>query len=280
MEDMLAVNNIRVVYNDVCLVLKGISMRVAPGAGVALLGSNGAGKTTVLRAIAGILKLVNGEIEEGNIEFLGERIDRKSPEKIVQMGICTVPEGRGVFSELTVMENLKVGAYKREDSHGVDSDLTKVFNYFPILRERRHQLAGYLSGGEQQMIAVGRGRGEQQMIAVGRGLMAKPKLMMLDEPSLGLAPIVVSDIFRIIEIIHREEGVAILLVEQNAKIALELSQYGYIMENGRVVMDATTEVLSEDLDIKEFYLGLTTDNSRRKNFAQVKHYKRRKRWLS
>jgi len=267
-EDMLAVNNIRVVYNDVCLVLKGMSMRVAPGAGVALLGSNGAGKTTVLRAIAGILKLVNGEIEEGNIEFLGERIDKKSPEKIVQMGICTVPEGRGVFSELTVLENLKVGAYKREDSHGVNSDLTKVFTYFPILRERSHQLAGYLSGGEQQMIAV------------GRGLMAKPKLMMLDEPSLGLAPIVVSDIFRIIEIIHREEGVAILLVEQNAKIALELSQYGYIMENGRVVMDATTEVLSEDLDIKEFYLGLTTDNSRRKNFAQVKHYKRRKRWLS
>jgi len=268
MEDMLAVNNIRVVYNDVCLVLKGISMRVAAGAGVALLGSNGAGKSTVLRAIAGILKLVNGEIEEGNIEFLGERIDRKSPEKIVQMGICTVPEGRGVFSELTVMENLKVGAYKREDSHGVNSDLTKVFTYFPVLRERRHQLAGYLSGGEQQMIAV------------GRGLMAKPKLMMLDEPSLGLAPIVVSDIFRIIEIIHREEGVAILLVEQNAKIALELSEYSYIMENGRVVMDGESGVLSEDLDIKEFYLGLTTDNSRRKNFAQVKHYKRRKRWLS
>jgi branched-chain amino acid transport system ATP-binding protein len=150
----------------------------------------------------------------------------------------------------------------------VNSDLLKVFTYFPILRERRHQLAGYLSGGEQQMIAV------------GRALMAKPKLMMLDEPSLGLAPIVVSDIFRIIEIIHREEGVAILLVEQNAKIALELSGYGYIMENGRVVMDAESGVLNEDLDIKEFYLGLTTDNSRRKNFAQVKHYKRRKRWLS
>lgn len=264
---MLKVNNIKVVYNDVVLVLKGISMEIGPRAIVALLGSNGAGKSTTLKAITGILRIEDGEVEEGTIEFLGERIDKKSPEKIVNMGICAVPEGRGLFSELTVMENIKMGSYTRRDQHGIKEDLKKVFDYFPILQDRRLQLAGYLSGGEQQMLAI------------GRALMSKPKLMLLDEPSLGLAPIIVREIFRIIKWINQEESAAILLIEQNAKIALDYAQYGYVMENGRIVMDADSHILSSNLDIKEFYLGLT-DDSRRKNYANVKHYKRRKRWLS
>jgi len=264
---VLEVKNIRVVYSDVVLALRGISLEVGSKAVVALLGSNGAGKSTTLKAISGILDIEDGQIEEGSVEFLGERIDRKSPEKIVEMGVCAVPEGRGVFSELTVMENIRLGSFPRKDQQAVKEDFRKVLDYFPILRERGTQLAGYLSGGEQQMLAI------------GRALMAKPKLMMLDEPSLGLAPIVVDEIFDIVGKINREEHVAMLLIEQNAKIALEFAQYGYIMENGRVVMDADSKTLSNDLDIKEFYLGLT-DGSRRKNYAEVKHYKRRKRWLS
>ncbi len=264
---MLKINNIKVVYNDVTPVLMGISLKVDEGAIVTILGSNGAGKTTTLKATVGVLRIENGEIEEGSIEFLGERIDRKSPEKIVRMGICVVPEGRGVFSELTVLDNLKLGKITRRDRTGVEKDFTKVFDYFPILSKRRSQLAGYLSGGEQKMLAI------------GRALMGKPVLMLLDEPSLGLAPTVVHEIFRIIKSINREEKTAIMLIEQNAKLALSCAQYGYIMENGRIVMDAPSDVLNRDLDIKEFYLGLT-DGSRRKNYAEVKHYKRRKRWLS
>ena len=264
---MLEVKNLKVVYNDVVLALRGISLEIESGAIIALLGSNGAGKTTTLKAISGILELEDGEIEEGTIKFSGEKIDRKNPEKIVEMGICAVPEGRGIFCELNVMENLKLGAFTRKDQQGIKDDLTKVLDYFPLLRDRRTQLAGYLSGGEQQMLAI------------GRALMTKPKLMMLDEPSLGLSPIVVDEIFNIIKMINREKHVAILLIEQNAKIALECAEHGYIMENGRIMMDADSETLSNDLDIKEFYLGLT-DDSRRKNYAEVKHYKRRKRWLS
>ena len=264
---MLKINNIKVVYNDVVLVLMGISLEVGEGAIVTLLGSNGAGKTTTLKATIGVLRIEEGEIEEGSIEFLGERIDKKSPEKIVRMGICAVPEGRGIFSELTVPDNLKLGKITQKDQTGIKGDFTRVFEYFPILYKRRSQLAGYLSGGEQQMLAI------------GRALMGKPVLMLLDEPSLGLAPIVVREIFRIIKSINREENTAIMLIEQNAKLALSCAQYGYIMENGRIVMDAPSDVLNSDLDIKEFYLGLT-DGSRRKNYAEVKHYKRRKRWLS
>ncbi len=264
---MLKINNIKVTYNDVALVLMGISLEVGQGSIVTLLGSNGAGKTTTLKATVGVLRIEEGEIEEGSIEFLGERIDRKSPDKIVRMGICAVPEGRGIFSELTVLDNLKLGKIARKDQEGIGVDFAKVFEYFPILHKRRSLLAGYLSGGEQQMLAI------------GRALMGKPVLMLLDEPSLGLAPIVVHEIFKIIRSINREENTAILLIEQNAKLALSCARYGYIMENGRIVMDAPSDVLSGDLDIKEFYLGLT-DGSRRKKYAEVKHYKRRKRWLS
>lgn len=264
---MLKINNIKVVYNDVVLVLMGVSLQVGEGAIVTLLGSNGAGKTTTLKATIGVLRVEEGDIEEGSIEFFGERIDRKSPEKIVRMGICAVPEGRGIFSELNVMDNLKLGKISRRDRAGIERDFTKVFEYFPILFQRRSQLAGYLSGGEQQMLAI------------GRALIGQPVLMLLDEPSLGLAPIVVHEIFSIIKSINREENTAMMLIEQNAKLALSCAQYGYIMENGRIVMDAPSDVLNSDLDIKEFYLGLT-DGSRRKNYKDVKHYKRRKRWLS
>jgi len=264
---MLRVNNIEVVYNDVILALRGISLQVPEKSIIALLGANGAGKSTTIKAIAGILPLEDGEIEGGMVEFYGDRIDRKSPEEIVKKGISVIPEGRGVFPELTVGENIKVGAYTRKDTKGVQSSLQKVYEYFPILRERHSQLAGYLSGGEQQMLSI------------GRSLMSKPKLMMLDEPSLGLAPIIVREIFDILKTINKEENTAILLVEQNAKVALDTATYGYILENGRIVMDAKSEVLIEDRDVKEFYLGLT-DDKKKKNFANIKHYKRRKRWLS
>ena len=264
---MLKVNNLKVVYSDVVLALRGISLEVESGSIVALLGANGSGKSTTVKAISGILPIEDGEIEEGTIEFLGTKVNDESPERIVEMGISAVPEGRGIFSELNVLENLKVGAFCRRDKESVKEDFAKVLNYFPKLEARKYQLAGYLSGGEQQMLSV------------ARALMSNPKLMMMDEPSLGLAPIVVAEIFDIITMVNREQEVAILLIEQNAKIALEVAQYGYIMENGRVVMDADSSTLNGDLDIREFYLGLS-DGSKRKNFASVKHYKRRKRWLS
>jgi branched-chain amino acid transport system ATP-binding protein len=264
---MLRVNNIEVVYNDIILALRGISLQVPEKSMIALLGANGAGKSTTLKAIAGILPLEDGEIGGGIIEFYGERIDQKSPEEIVKKGISVIPEGRGIFPELTVGENIKVGAYTRKDAKGVQSSLKKVYEYFSILKDRHSQLAGYLSGGEQQMLSI------------GRSLMSKPKLMMLDEPSLGLAPILVREIFNILKTINEGENTAILLVEQNAKVALDIATYGYVLENGRIVMDAKSDVLIEDRDVKEFYLGLT-DDKKKKNFANLKHYKRRKRWLS
>ncbi len=263
---MLNVNNIEVVYNDIILALRGISLQVPEKSIITLLGANGAGKSTTIKAISGILPLEDGEIEGGVIEFCGEKIDQKSPEEIVIKGISVIPEGRGVFPELTVLENIKVGGYTRKDK-GIQASLGKVYEYFPILSERHSQLAGYLSGGEQQMLSI------------GRSLMSKPKLMMLDEPSLGLAPLIVKEIFRILKTINQGENTAILLIEQNAKVALDIATYGYVLENGRIVMDAESDVLREDRDIKEFYLGLT-DDKKKKNYADIKHYKRRKRWLS
>ena len=264
---MLRVNNIMVVYNYVILVLKGISVEVPEGSIVALLGSNGAGKTTTLRAISGILDSENGQLEEGNIEFMGKPINRLDADQIVKMGITMVPEGRRVFEDLTVIENLMIGAHIRSDRASVKRDLEMIFGYFPILAERKDQRALFLSGGEQQMLVI------------GRALISKPKLMMLDEPSLGLAPLLVKEIFRFLRRINIEQHTGILLVEQNARIALDLAQYGYIMENGKIVLDGSSQRLKENEDVKEFYLGVT-DEAMRKSYAEVKHYKRRKRWLS
>lgn len=263
---MLTLNNVEVVYNDVIAAVRGISFEVPDTAIVALLGSNGAGKSTTLKAISGILKSQDGEIEDGSIEFNGVRLNEKSPEEVVRMGICQVPEGRRVFDDLTVDENIRVGAFTRKDKN-INRDYDFVMDLFPLLKERKNQLAGYLSGGEQQMLAI------------GRGMMSKPKLMMLDEPSLGLAPLVVKEIFNVIMRINQEEGTGILLVEQNANVALLHATYGYIMENGKIVMDDKSEKLIENEDVKTFYLGLTGD-AQKKSYKDVKHYKRRKRWLS
>ena len=264
---MLVLNNIEVIYNQVILVLKGVSLEVPDGDIRALLGANGAGKTTTLKAISGLLKEEDGEVTDGSIEFNGVRIDKMSAEEIVKLGIFQVMEGRRVFEHLTVEENLRAGAYTRKDKHNVKSDMEMVYSYFPRLKELRNRVAGYLSGGEQQMLAI------------GRALMARPKLMLLDEPSLGLAPLLVKEIFEIIERINKEEGVGILIVEQNAMAALNIATYGYIMENGRIVMDGPAEKLKENPDVKEFYLGLT-EVGKKKSFREVKHYKRRKRWLT
>ncbi|MEW6615175.1 MAG: ABC transporter ATP-binding protein [Thermodesulfobacteriota bacterium] len=264
---MLTLNNVEVVYNDVIAAVRGISFEVPDKAIIALLGSNGAGKSTTLKAISGILKSQDGEIEDGSIEFNGVRLNEKSPEEVVRMGVCQVPEGRRVFDDLTVDENIRVGAFTRKDKNRVTRDYDFVMDLFPLLKERKNQLAGYLSGGEQQMLAI------------GRGMMSKPKLMMLDEPSLGLAPLVVKEIFNVIMRINQEEGTGILLVEQNANVALLHASYGYIMENGKIVMDDKSEKLIENEDVKTFYLGLTED-AQKKSYKEVKHYKRRKRWLS
>jgi len=264
---MLKVKNIEVVYNDVILAVRGISLEVPQKNIVVLLGSNGAGKSTTLKAISNVLDIEEGKIEEGAIEFDGRRIDGLTPESIIRMGILQVPEGRGIFDDLTVFENLRIGAFTRHDFNQVRSDLEAVLNYFPVLRDRQSQLAGYLSGGEQQMLAI------------ARALMAKPKVLMLDEPSGGLAPLVIRDIFQIIRKINREEGTAILLVEQNANIALSISDYGYIMENGKIVLDGLSEKLMKNEDVKEFYLGFTEAGAK-KSYRDVKHYKKRKRWLS
>ncbi|HXH10695.1 MAG TPA: ABC transporter ATP-binding protein [Alphaproteobacteria bacterium] len=264
---MLKLNNIEVIYDQVILVLKGVSLEVPLGRIVALLGANGAGKSTTLKAISGLLRPERGEVTEGSIEFMGERLDRKSAAEIVRLGIVQVMEGRRVFEHLTTEENLITGAHTRRDSAGLTRDIDLVYTYFPRLAERRTLKAGYLSGGEQQMLAI------------GRGLMARPKLMLLDEPSLGLAPLLVHEIFDIIGRLNREEKVTMLLVEQNAVAALRIADYGYVMENGRIVLDGDAEKLRANEDVREFYLGLT-EVGQRKSYRDVKHYRRRKRWLS
>jgi branched-chain amino acid transport system ATP-binding protein len=264
---MLTLNNVEVIYNDVILVLKGMSLHVPEGKIVVLLGSNGAGKTTTLKAISGLLKPEDGEVTDGEIIFKGRRIDKLDAEDIVRAGIFQVMEGRRVFEHLTTEENLRAGAYTRRGQGDLKSDFEMVYEYFPRLRERRNQQAGYLSGGEQQMLAI------------GRGMMARPKLMLLDEPSLGLAPLLVMAIFDIVRRINQEHGTTILLVEQNARTALDIADYGYIMEGGRIVLEGETNRLRDNEDVKEFYLGLT-EVGQRKSYRDVKHYKRRKRWLS
>jgi branched-chain amino acid transport system ATP-binding protein len=266
-EPILKINSIEVKYHEVILVLKGVSIQVPKGGIIALLGANGAGKSTTLKAVSGLLKHENGEVTDGSIELMGERIDRLGAEKIAKMGIVQVIEGRRVFEHLTVEQNLKVGAHLRRGGKSVKEGLEMVYNYFPRLREKRNEVAGFVSGGEQQMTVV------------GRALMANPKLILLDEPSMGLAPLLIHEIFNIVTRLNREENISILLVEQNAKLALSVAPYAYVMENGRIVMDDTAEKLRENPDIKDFYLGLT-DVGGRKSFRDVKHYKRRKRWLT
>jgi branched-chain amino acid transport system ATP-binding protein len=264
---MLKLNNIEVIYDQVILVLKGVSLEVPEGRIMALLGANGAGKSTTLKAISGLLRPERGEVTEGSIDFMGERLERKDASEIVRMGIIQVMEGRRVFEHLTTEENLLTGAHSRRDGGALAGDMDLVYSYFPRLAERRTLKAGYLSGGEQQMLAI------------GRALMARPKLMLLDEPSLGLAPLLVHEIFDIIERLRREEKVTMLLVEQNAVAALRIADYGYVMENGRIVLDGDAEKLRTNEDIREFYLGLTEVGQRR-SYRDVKHYRRRKRWLS
>ena len=266
MAPILEVNNIEVVYNNVILVLKGLSLKIEEGTIVALLGSNGAGKSTTLKAISGLLPLEDGEITDGSIRYNDELLEGLAPHQVVRRGIFQVMEGRRIFEDLTVEENLSCGSHTRRDRAGVQSDLSRCFEYFPVLHKRRKQTAGYLSGGEQQMLAM------------SRALLARPRLMMLDEPSLGLAPLLVEEIFSIICKINENEGTTILLVEQNAQMALEISRYGYIMENGRVVLDGPVDVLLGDRDVQEFYLGVGHGTST--SYRDVKHYKRRKRWLS
>ncbi|MFO8163878.1 MAG: ABC transporter ATP-binding protein [Thermodesulfobacteriota bacterium] len=264
---MLALSNIEVIYSDVILVLKGVSLDIMEGNIVALLGANGAGKSTTLKAISGLLKTELGKITDGSITFEGKRIDQNGPEEIVRLGIVQVMEGRPLFEQLTVEENIKVGAYSRNDTLKIKQDMQNVYQYFPILKEMRHRVSGYLSGGERQMLVM------------GRGLMARPKLMLLDEPSLGLSPSMVKEIFKIIELINKTNNTSILLVEQNAAVALSISDHAYVMENGRIVLDGPSAKLKENEDIKEFYLGLS-QVGKRKSYKEVKHYKRRKRWLS
>ncbi len=266
---MLSLQNIEVVYSDVVQVLRGISLEVALGNIVALLGANGAGKTTTLKAISGLLYTQEGEITRGEITFNGKSIKNIAPQQIVNHGIVQVLEGRRLFEHLTVEENLLLGRIALGSSFEQSStrqDLEQVYRYFPRLKDLSKRTSGYLSGGEQQMLVI------------GRGLMAKPKLMLLDEPSLGLAPILVQEIFSEIKRISSEQGMAILLVEQNARVALSLADYAYVMENGRIVLDGTANELNRNEDIKEFYLGLTQIGER-KSYREVKHYKRRKRWL-
>ena len=264
---LLSVNSVEVIYNHVILVLKGVSFDVPEGGIVALLGANGAGKTTTLKAISNLLRAERGEVTKGSIEYLGERVDRLSPHDLVKRGVIQVMEGRHCFEHLTVEENLMTGAYTRSDgAAAVKQDLEKVYTYFPRLKERFKSQAGYTSGGEQQMTAI------------GRALMARPKMILLDEPSMGLAPQLVEEIFEIVAQLNRDEGVTFLLAEQNTNMALRYARYGYILENGRVVLDGEASVLRENADVKEFYLGLSSGG--RKSYRDVKHYKRRKRWLA
>jgi branched-chain amino acid transport system ATP-binding protein len=263
---LLTVNNIEVIYDHVILVLKGVSLEVPEGGIVALLGANGAGKTTTLKAISNLLQAERGEVTKGSIECMGERVDRLSPNELVKRGVIQVMEGRHCFEHLTVEENLLTGAYTRRDGRAaIDLSLEKVYHYFPRLKERRTAQAGYTSGGEQQMTAL------------GRALMADPKMILLDEPSMGLAPQLVEEIFEIVRNLNKKESVSFLLAEQNTTIALEYSDYGYVLETGRVVMDGDAKSLSDNEDVKEFYLGLSSGG--RRSYRDVKHYRRRKRWL-
>jgi branched-chain amino acid transport system ATP-binding protein len=261
---VLSIRNVEVVYKKVVLALRGVSMQVDDGQAIAILGGNGAGKTTLLRAITGLLGVHDGVITKGRIEWNGEDLAPLAPAEIVRRGITQVMERRRVFADLTVEENLRAGAHTRRDS-GVRSDIDAAYERFPVLRERRRALAGYLSGGEQQMLAV------------ARAVMARPKLLLLDEPSLGLAPAMAETVQDAVRGLNAE-GIGVLLVEQNAAAALEVTTYGYVVENGRVVHDAPSEALREDRDIREFYLGYGTEG--RRSFREVKHYRRRKRWLS
>jgi branched-chain amino acid transport system ATP-binding protein len=263
---LLRLNNIEVTYLNVIRVLHGVSMEVQDGTIIALLGANGAGKSTTLKAISGLLHVEEGEVTDGSIEWNGERIDRKSAEEIGKLGIIQALEGRRVFGHLTAEENLLVGAHNRRERHAIKQDLEMVYDYFPRLKDLRKNTAGYLSGGEQQMLVI------------GRAMMARPSLMMLDEPSLGLAPLLVEEIYDIIKRFNTESKTSVLLVEQNVRIALSIANYGYVMENGRVVLDGSAEFLENNEDVKEFYIGLSAVGTR-KSYRQVKHYKRRKRWL-
>jgi branched-chain amino acid transport system ATP-binding protein len=263
---MLTISNAEVIYNRVILVLKGLSLHVPEGKIVALLGANGAGKSTTLKAISGLLKSEEGEVSAGLIEFMGERITNLDPEHIVRKGIFQVMEGRRVFEDLTIDENLTVGGHTRSDVSGFKRDKDLVYDYFPRLRERRNQLSGFLSGGEQQMLAI------------GRALMARPRLMLLDEPSLGIAPLLVQEIFQLIKKINVEEKTTILLVEQNANVAFSICDHAYIMEGGRIAMSGTTEQMKSNDDVKEFYLGMG-EGKNKKSYRDLKSYKRRKRWL-
>jgi branched-chain amino acid transport system ATP-binding protein len=264
---MLLLNNVEVIYDGVILVLKGVSLAVASGGITTLLGANGAGKTTTLKAISGLLRPERGEVTKGSIEFDGHRVDRLPAHEIVKRGIAQVFEGRRVFEHLTTEENLIAGAHVRRELREVRRTLEAVYGYFPRLRERRRVPSGYLSGGEQQMLVI------------GRALMSEPRLMLLDEPSLGLAPMLVEEIFHIVQRLNRERGLTVLLVEQNAALALTIAERGYVMENGRIVLEDSAAALRQNADVREFYLGLTELGTRR-SYRDVKHYKRRKRWLS
>jgi branched-chain amino acid transport system ATP-binding protein len=265
--NVLDVANIEVIYNHVILVLKGVSLEVPEGGIVALLEANGAGKTTTLKAISNLLRAERGEVTKGTIEYRGQRVDRLTPNDLVRRGVCQVMEGRHCFAHLTVEDNLLAGAFTRKGSRSdLAAALERVYHYFPRLKERRASLAGYTSGGEQQMTAI------------GRALMAHPSMILLDEPSMGLAPQIVEEIFAIVGDLNRNERVSFLLAEQNTMVALRHANYGYILENGRVVMDGAASALANNEDVKEFYLGLST--SGRRSFRDVKHYRRRKRWLA
>ena len=264
---LLSVNNIEVIYDRVILVLKGVSLDVPAGGVVALLGANGAGKTTTLKAVSNLLRSERGEVTKGRINYLGEAVESLSPSELVRRGVIQVMEGRHCFEHLTVEENLLTGAYSRRDGRAaIQQDLDLIYSYFPALTRRRTGLAGYISGGEQQMTVI------------GRALMARPKLILLDEPSMGLAPLLVEEIFDIVQRLNTEKGVSFLLAEQNVSIALKYADFGYILENGRVVLDGKAVTLRENEDVKEFYLGLS--EGRRKSYRDVKHYRRRKRWLA
>ena len=264
---MLSLNNVEVIYDNVVLVLKGVSVACAEGRITTLLGANGAGKTTTLKAISGVLRTERGEVTKGSVELKGQRIDRLRPYEVVQRGVVQVFEGRRVFEHLTTEENLVAGAHIEKDRRRIADGIERVYQYFPRLKERRGVQSGYLSGGEQQMLVI------------GRALMSTPKVMLLDEPSLGLAPMLVEEIFAIVQRLNVEQRLTVLLVEQNAALALAIAEHGYVMENGRIVLEGAAAVLRDNADIKEFYLGLTEVGAR-KSYRDVKHYKRRKRWLS